>query len=179
VTHDRCYWVVDCEREQWTLPQQVEKIITKHQEFSLLASHVEANSYQAGLLEAIEQKMRETNIALTVAPHYTNKTNKPDPELGVQAMAPWFERGAFHIPQADAFSQNRMRQLVEELVMYPDSRTTDTVMALWFAWRALQSTGQRFASVNRMAREAPRLNKRFGSRRLVMNPAYRGQGEAA
>lgn len=176
--HDRCYWVIDLERDQWSLPQQVELILRKHAEYGLMTSQVETNAYQAGLLEAIQQKMVERDIALKIDPHYTNKTNKPDPELGVQSMAPWFERGAVHIPWGDAYSQRKMRQLVDELVMYPDSRTTDTVMALWFAYRALEIAAPRFSSFNRLEKEAPVWNRRLG-RRIVRNPAYVQHGEAA
>jgi hypothetical protein len=169
--HDRCYWIVDLERDQWSLPQQVELILAKHQKYGLLTSQIEVNGYQAGLFEAVDQKMRQSDIAYRIEPHYTNRVNKPDPELGIQSMAPWFERGAFHIPYGDAFSQNRMRQLVDELVMYPDSRTTDTVMALWFAWRALEIAAPRFKTVNRLERDAPLWNRRIG-RRIIRNPAY-------
>jgi hypothetical protein len=169
--HEKCYWVVDLERDQWTLPQQVDLILAKHQKYGLLASQVEANSYQAGLLEAIEQKMRERDLALRIQPHYTSKTSKPDPELGVQAMSPWVERGAFHIPWGDAYSQRRMSQLVDEMVMYPDSRTTDTVMALWFAWRELEQAMPAFKTLNRLERDAPMWNRRIG-RKIIKNPAY-------
>lgn len=170
--HERCYWVIDLERDQWTLPQQVELILQKHRQYGLMTSQVEANSYQAGLLEAIERKMRETDVAYKIEPHYTNRVNKPDPELGVQSMAPWIERGAFHIPWGDAHSQRRMQQLVDELVMYPDSRTTDTVMALWFAWRALEVAAPRFGTLNRLERDAPMWARRL-NRRMVRNPAYK------
>ncbi len=169
--HDRCYWVVDLERDQWTLPQQVELILTKHRDYHLLSSQVEANSYQAGLVEAIEHKMRETDIAYKIEPHYTNRSNKPDPELGVGSMSPWVERGAFHIPWGDAHSQRKMGQLVDEMKMYPDSRTTDTVMALWFAWRALEIAAPRFGAMNRLDRDAPAWGRALG-RRVVKNPAY-------
>lgn len=175
--HERCYWVVDIERDQWTLPQQVELILSKHREYRLLSSQVEANSYQAGLFQAVEQKMRETGVALKIDPHYTNRVNKPDPELGVQSMAPWFERGQVHIPWADAYSQRKMKQLVDELIMFPDGRTSDTVMAFWFAWRALEVAAPRWTSVNRLERDAPLWNKRL-NRRVIRNPAYR-QTEAA
>ncbi len=176
--HDRCYWVVDLERDQWTMPQQAELILQKHQQYKLMMSSVEANGYQTGLLEALDQKMRERDIALKIEPHYTNKSSKPDPELGVQAMAPWVERGAFHIPWADAYSQTRMRQLVDELVMYPDGRTTDTVMALWFAWRALELSAPAFKTSNRLTRDAPAWDRRIG-RRVIRNPAYGQSGEEA
>jgi phage-related protein len=85
-------------------------------------------------------------------------------------MAPWFERGAVHIPWGDAYSQRKMRQLVEELEQYP-GRTTDTVMAFWFAWRKLQEFAPKYGSINRLKTEAPVWNRRL-SRRMIRNPAY-------
>jgi hypothetical protein len=89
-------------------------------------------------------------------------------------MAPWFEKGAVHIPWGDNPSQRKMRQFVDELVQFPDGRTTDTVMSFWFAWRDLQITAPLFKSFNRLdtARtawgpKAPRLGVR-----TVKNPYY-------
>ncbi len=121
-------------------------------------------------MQAIEQKTIEQGLALRIGPHYTNKENKPDPELGVQSMSPWFERGAVHIPWGDAHSQRKMAQLVEELIMYP-GRTTDCVMAFWFAHRALQIASPKFESYNRLTKEAPLWNRQL-SRRVIRNPAY-------
>jgi hypothetical protein len=171
--HERCFWVVDLERQQMTLPQQVDLILSKHQQYKLTRSIVEANSYQAGLLQAIEHKMEEHGEHLAIEPHYTTRTNKPEPEIGIQSMAPWFEKGAVHIPWADAPSQRRMQQFVDELIMYPDSRTTDTVMAFWFAWRILQETAPRFGSFNRLDGPRSRWPKPLRpGRRTIRNPAY-------
>ena len=168
--HERCYWVIDLERQQLTLPQQVETIISKHQQYQLICSMVEANSYQAGLLDAIKGKLDETGAALSIEPHHTGRTNKPDPELGVQSMSPWFESGKVHIPWGDAHSMRKMKQLVEELIMYP-GKTTDTVMSFWFAWRKLEHSAPRFTTQNRLVREAPFWAQKLG-RRVVQNPAY-------
>lgn len=170
VDHDRCFWVVDLERLQLTLPQQVDMILAKHDEYKLMMSIVEANSYQAGLCQAIDQKMIEAGQAFKVDAHYTSRQNKPDPELGVQSMSPWFERGAVHIPWGDAHSQRKMAQLVEELIMYP-GKTTDTVLSFWFAWRALQIASPKFESYNRLTKEAPLWGRRL-NRRTIVNPAY-------
>jgi hypothetical protein len=174
VLHDRCFWVVDLERDQWTLPQQVDTIISKHEEYQLLISKIEANSFQAGLAQEVESKLKAQDKALRIEPHYTTRVNKPDPELGVQSMSPWFERGAVHIPWADAHSQRKMAVLVDELVQYP-GRTTDTVMAMWFAYRALQESMPKFGSLNRLQKDAPMWNRRI-SRRVIRNPAYAQQG---
>jgi hypothetical protein len=170
--HERCYWVIDVARDQMSLIQQVETIISQHQKYDLLASKVEANSYQQGLLDAIQRQMDDDGIQLRVEPHFTSKQNKPDPELGVQAMAPWFENAKVHIPWADQASRRRMRVLVDELIMYP-GRTTDTVMALWFAWRAAEEGHVHHRSFNRLtdgptpSRFAKRVN-----RRQIVNPVY-------
>lgn len=165
--HERCVWVVDVERQQLTLPQQVDMILAKHREYGLTASMIEANSYQAGLYQAVKHKMDEMGEVWKVEPHYTSRVNKPNPELGVQSMGSWFEAGRVHIPWGDVHSQRRMRQLVDELVMYP-GRYTDTVMAFWIAWLALQQSAPRFQSSNYLKKPLA-----WGShRRTVRNPHY-------
>jgi hypothetical protein len=168
--HERCMWIVSLRRAQMTMPQQVDQIIQAHEDFPLEVSMVEANSYQAGLLESIQQKMGDQGLAYRILPHHTSKQNKPDPEMGVHAMAPWFENGWVHIPQANPESRNQMRILVDELVQYP-GRTTDTVMALWFAWRAAQREAPRFRSYNRLTERKSIWRPRSG-RKVIRNPAF-------
>jgi hypothetical protein len=167
--HDKCRWVVDLTRDQMTLPQQADLIVAEHQRFSIGTSRVEANSYQGGLFQAIQERMEQRGVALRVEPHYTTKHNKPDPEIGVQSMSPWFERGWVHIPWGDVHSQRKMRVFVDELVQYP-GRTTDTVMACWFAWRALEESAPKFQTSNYLRDK----NKAFYRRRarVVLNPYY-------
>jgi hypothetical protein len=102
-------------------------------------------------------------------PHYTSRTNKPDPEVGVASMSRWFEDGKVHIPWKNLSDQHRMQQLVDELIQYP-GRTTDTVMAFWFAWKALEETAPKYISFNRLKR--PLLANRTPGRRKVKNPYY-------
>lgn len=174
--HEKCYWVVDLHRDQMTLPQQVKFIIERHQEYDLLKSIVEANSAFAGVQQAVEDEMAERGIALNIQPHFTTRTNKPDPETGVERMAPWFENGQVHIPWGNQASRGRMKQLVEELIMYP-GRFTDTVMAFWFAWRELQVNGPKYKSFNRFTPRGggPMLlgyqNRPVGVR-IVKNPYF-------
>lgn len=172
VEHERCLWVVDLLRDQMTLQQQVDAILGQHERYDLFSSMVEANSYQAGLLDAIKQRMNEQGLAYRIEPHFTTRVNKPDPELGVQSMAPWFENGWVHIPWADPASRSKMKQFVDELIMYPDARTTDTVMACWFAWRAAMESAPKYKSFNRL--RSPRMTKwgKTTSRRTILNPYY-------
>lgn len=166
--HERCLWIVDIHRDQMTLPQQVDLIIQKHEEYENTASIIEANAYQMGLYQAVKQKLDEQGMALNVQPHYTSRTNKPDPETGVQAMAPWFEDGKVHIPWGNASSQRRMAILVDELIQFP-GRTTDTVMAFWFAWRHAMEMAPRFQSHHYIKKP---LFSRQNRGRYLKNPYY-------
>jgi hypothetical protein len=90
-------------------------------------------------------------------------------------MAPWFENGQVHIPWGNQASRGRMKQLVDELIMYP-GRFTDTVMALWFAWRELQVNTPKYKSFNRFTSQGRpvtlgRQNVPVGVR-VVKNPYY-------
>lgn len=166
--HERCYWVVDLYRDQMTLPQQVDHIIEKHVKYDVGTTMVEANSYQMGLYQAIKNKLDQEGMALDIKPHYTSRMNKPDPETGVQAMAPWFEDGKIHIPWGSPHSQRVMAQFVDELVQYP-GRTTDTVMAFWFAWRQATEMGPKFRSQHYLKRP---LWSPYNKGRFVKNPIY-------
>jgi predicted phage terminase large subunit-like protein len=176
--HERCYWVVDLNRDQMTLPRMVDLIICEHERYELLKSVIEVNSFQAGLEQAVQQKLSERGEAILIEPHHTTRTNKPDPELGVQALVPWFENGLVHIPWGNQESRRKMGQLVDELVQYP-GRTTDTVMSFWMAWRALQQSAPRYKSFNRLQDPQPTWLGRRLSRRTVQNPIYAKPPEGA
>jgi predicted phage terminase large subunit-like protein len=167
--HERCIWVIDVLRDQLSLPQQVDTILERHQRYDLHRSVVEANSYQAGLFDALKRRMDEAGLAFDIQPHYTTRTNKPDPELGVQAMSPWFENGWVHIPQGTPESRRKMKQLIDELIQYP-GRYSDTVMAFWFAWKQLQETGPKYKSSNYLKK--PMAWGTRSGRRIQHNPYY-------
>lgn len=173
--HERCFWIIDLEREQMTLPQQVDLAIVKHQHYDLFETNIEANSYQLGLFQAIKSKMDDLQIALKMEPHYTSRINKPDPEMGVASMARFFENGWFHIPWGNPESRRKMQQLVDELVQFPAGKYSDTVMALWIAWRRAQEGVPRFSSFSYLPKVAPTLARRT-RRRTVLNPYYERSG---
>lgn len=167
--HERCFWVVDLKREQFTQPQQVDLIIDQHEEFELHSTVIEVNGYQLGLEQVVKQRLTEMGKAFTIEPHHTSRNNKPDPEIGVSGMSAMFERGLIHIPWGDAHSRRVMMPLVDELIEWPGGRTSDTVMALWFAWKRMKETAPKFGSFNRLARQGS-VYKKLG--RSVQNPAY-------
>lgn len=169
--HEKCIHVIDLKRDQMTLPQQCEHILATHQQYDLFRTIIEANAYQIGLYDELQRRMEESGVLLQMDPHYTNRTNKPDPELGVNAMSPWFENGLVHIPWGNPESQRKMGQFVDELIQYP-GRTTDTVMACWFAWKCLQESAPKFKTSNYL-RQSGSAWKSLGARRKVIkNPYY-------
>ncbi len=169
--HERCYWVVDLVRQQLTMPQQVDLIIQQHQKYDAWATIVEINGFQKGLEDAVNMKVNDLGLSYNILPHTTSRNTKPDPEIGVASMSRMVAQGQLHIPWKDQYSRTVMQQLVDELVEYP-GRTTDTVMALWFAWKALQEQGPRYPSYNRLERPRPSIYARGAGRRTVQNPAY-------
>lgn len=172
--HEKCYWVVDLKRDQMTMPQQVDLIIQQHEMYGAMKSTIEANVFQAALEQQVRQKVDERNLSMQIAPHYTTKTNKPDPVSGVMAMSNMIEQGKLHIPWGDAASRGRLQIMLDELVMYPEGKTTDTVMALWFAWKSCQMQAPKFKAANRLSGghdwSFPRMNA-YGIQTLK-NPAY-------
>lgn len=170
--HERCFWVIDVERAQLTLPQQADILIQKHIAYDLYSSVIEINGYQAGLQQLVEQKAMEAGVVMRTDPHHTTKTNKPDPETGVSGMGKMVENGWLHIPWGDEHSRRKISAFVDELVQYPGGRTTDTVMALWFAWKLAQESAPKYKSINRLHDPAPTTWGRRTSRRVVKNPHY-------
>jgi hypothetical protein len=169
--HERCYWIVDLVRDQLTMPQQVDLVIMKHEEYDLFASVIEINAYQMGLKETVDKVVAEQGLSFNILPHHTTRNTKPDPELGVTSMKRMVANGQLHIPWGDQYSRTTMMQFVHELEEFP-GRTTDTVMALWFAWKALQEQGPRYTSYNRLERPRMSYHAKGAGRRSVQNPAY-------
>ncbi len=169
--HESCLWVIDIKRDQMTLPQQCQFILEQHQHYDLWKSIVECNAYQRGLYDELKRRMEAEGVAYQIEAHYTTKVNKPDPELGVQSMGPWFEDGRVHIPWGDLASQRKMQQLVDELIQYP-GKYQDTVLAMWFAYKYLNESQPRFKSSNYLRGPKSSWRAIGGNRRVVKNPYY-------
>ena len=156
-----------------SLTKQVDLILDQHGKYENLVTIIEANAYQVGLLDACKRRADERGLVYNLQPHYTSRVNKPDPELGVQSMSALFENGLVHIPWGDAHSMRKMSIFVDELVQYPSGRTTDTVMAFWFAYRTAQQGMNTMKTVNRLH---DGRNKEFWRgatwRRVLKNPYY-------
>lgn len=173
--HARCFWLIDLVRDQMTTPQQVDLLLEKHEHYDLFATVIEVNGYQMGLKQSVDVKCEERGLMYRIEPHHTSRNNKPDPEIGVAGMQGMVENGMLHIPWGDPHSRRVMGKIVEEMELYPGGKagsTTDTVMALWFAWKSAQQSAPRFASFNRLDNTPKSSYAKRGGRRSVQNPAY-------
>ena len=94
---------------------------------------IEANACQRHLMQYDHFHRWKARWEVEVLPHQTQK-NKVDPKLGVRALLPGLYReGMKRLPRKrgdlDVLSYTEHKK--HELTTYPDSLTTDTVMADW------------------------------------------------
>lgn len=173
--HERCLWLVDLARDQMTLPQQVDLLLDRHARYRASKTMIETNGYQTALLQHIKDKMHTEGLSHVMEPHYTTRMNKPDPHAGVSSMSAMVERGELHIPWGDSNSRRLMQNLIDEMVTYPDSTTTDCVMALWFAYLAARLTAPVFKTFNRLDNYQVRWPDRSGQpwgTQVIKNPVF-------
>ncbi len=168
--HERCYWIIDMLRDTMSAPRQADLILETYAEMDASACRIETNAYQEGLKEIIEERMDQRQIRYKIEPHHTGN-NKLDPEIGVQAMGPYVERGEFHIPYGDAHSRAKMKPLIEELVEYP-GRMTDCVMGLWIAWLCAKDMAPRYISFSRVTKPLKVGRAVLTGRQMIQNPYY-------
>lgn len=172
--HEKCLWLIDVERDQMNLPQQVELIFEKHEKYNAFVSMIETNAYQQGLLDEITRRGRDEGTPIKAEPHFTSAQTKPDPELGVPSMSTYFENGLVHIPYGNPESMRKMQMFIDEFVQYPNGRTQDIVMAFWFAYRKAKEGFNRMRPANRLyqGQQKDYWKKTIGPRRVLLNPYY-------
>jgi predicted phage terminase large subunit-like protein len=172
--HEKCLWVIDVMRDQYTLPQQVEIIINQNERYNIFVTMIEKNGYQQGLIDEITRRNRETGYPIKAEPHFTSAQTKPDPELGIPSMSTYFENGLVHIPHGNPESMRKMRTFIDELIQYPAGTTTDTVMAFWFAYRKAREGLNSMRPANRLYQGAQKewWKQTIGPRRVLYNPYY-------
>jgi hypothetical protein len=91
---------------------------------------VEQNAAQRYLLQYDHTKRWQRHHGVTIIGHETHK-NKSDPKLGVETIGNHYRWGRVRLPgKGDARIQSL--KLVDEVTRYPQSVTTDCVMAHWF-----------------------------------------------
>ena len=89
----------------------------------------EQNAAQRWFLQdPIMDKLRKR---LRIVPHTTSR-NKGDPVLGIESLSTDFEFGRIRLPHGDAEAKAMSEYLIEEILTYPQGKTDDLLMALWF-----------------------------------------------
>lgn len=92
---------------------------------------VETNAAQRFLLQYDHATRWSRTRGVDLISHHTGAHNKADPKLGVGALAPEYRHGRVRLP-GHPLTRNQILPLYAEVTRYPDSATTDQVMAHWF-----------------------------------------------
>lgn len=93
---------------------------------------VEINAAQRFMLQYqhFHRWMREKRIEVT---GHSTQRNKSDPEYGVQMLASIWKFGQIRLPGSSiGHGKVHALRLVDEVLRYPNSTTTDCIMAQWF-----------------------------------------------
>lgn len=99
---------------------------------------VEINAAQRWLLSQPHVQLFQKRTKVRFIQHTTNR-NKLDPLFGVETIAGPFKDGRIRIPWGDAATRIEFKPLIDELLRYPDSTTTDLVMSTWFSVLAVNN----------------------------------------
>jgi hypothetical protein len=167
-------YLIEINREQLTLPQQVDLIIQTHLKYQATLSVTESNAYQAGLEQAIAEKCEQMGVTIRIEGHTTG-LNKQDPEIGIPSLSPVVENGYLDIPYGNAESMRKAEMLLEELIEYPFFKYSDLLMALWFGHLKSNHAVPGGWSMNRLSPKS-RYRRKNGRRGLVHNPYFANQG---
>jgi hypothetical protein len=116
------------------LEEQVKFLIEKHRQYNARATVIEANGAHQYVMQSTELRTFSAS-GNAVLPHYTHEKNKPDPFVGIPAIAELVKAHLLRFPFGDEDARKWIGLAFEkEFGMHPMSETTDMMMALWFAW---------------------------------------------
>jgi hypothetical protein len=90
---------------------------------------IEQNGAQRWFLQ--DPAMERIRKRVRVIPHNTGR-NKGDPDLGIESLAVDFEFGKVRLPMGDAEGRRQSKLLFDEVLTFPQGKTDDVLMALWF-----------------------------------------------
>jgi len=98
---------------------------------------VEVNAAQRWLLQQPHMQRWMQVTGVTFVPH-TTTINKQDPKYGLESIGDLFRQGKIRMPWKDIAARNRVQNLIDEALHYPDGDTTDLIMSTWFAKLAVE-----------------------------------------
>jgi hypothetical protein len=123
-------------RKRMGFTKTIEVIVDEFTRHKWRNAFCENNGYQ----KAVEDSMDENFKSIPIAGFHTSATGKADALVGLPGMSVAFSKGLFaipaaHFPLADDDTSD-LGILMQELATHPGGEFSDTVMALWFAYRA-------------------------------------------
>jgi hypothetical protein len=149
----RLYW-----KELWRQRTQFNTILDeiRHQckKHKWRLAYVENNSFQQAVIDALEAEDK----SIPVKGFTTGAYNKHHEEIGLPGLSVAFEKGCFAIPAAkfplapDDISL--LAVVMNELENHPGGEFSDTIMSMWFAYRAAVDCGSDYEDSYMAAIEA-------------------------
>jgi len=131
--------VLEVDGGPWTSPEIIERLELINERFTPQAIMVESNATQVYITQMAEAK------ALPVRAFFTGK-NKWHPELGVEALSLGFQSMRYIVPthregwsdEVVPWADEQIARLMDGCANFdPSTHTSDYLMALWFAERAV------------------------------------------
>lgn len=133
----RTYWVTDIARFRAQIEEQAQFCVDRTADRSLALLYIENNVANQWLLQV--NSLKTAALSYPIKGHHTNVKNKPDPEVGIPAMAGRIRAGRirfpYHCPRCRAMTD----LIIGEFLSYPQGATSDMMMALWMAILAAES----------------------------------------
>jgi len=134
-------WPFEVHRFRATAPDVTRKFKAFWDKYQMVISNVENNAYQQSLIEWINELYNDSRFVNHVQAFVTSST-KSHPETGLPGLALEFDNRKWAIPVGEkGHAPNctcSICQWLGELVDYPIGRTTDALMASWFASSAVK-----------------------------------------
>lgn len=135
-------YVLDVVHGSFTAPETLKQILLLDKQYNPTEIKVESNAYQQSLIEWVGE-LKESYPFWTKVSGFTTGVNKSNLEIGLPGLEVEFKNKAWTIPGAefkdhDTTCKCSFCLFVKEFKDYPMVKTTDVVMATWFAWSSLR-----------------------------------------
>ncbi len=134
VTTGRRYLIDTVNHKQMRTPQIHDQMVDWASRYRIHEFRVEYNGVQEQMFEWDQNlKARLYAHGTRMTGHKTHRYNKNDADSGVEAMATLFHNGQVSIPWGDIATRKKFKELCDQLLQFGMGRTSDLVMAMWFA----------------------------------------------
>lgn len=123
-------------RKRMGFTATIEVIVEEFKRHKWRHAFCENNGYQRAVTESMDSGFKD----IPIAGFHTSGTGKADEQVGLPGMAVAMSKGLFALPAAKFplpyDDTSELAVLMTELASHPGGEFSDTVMALWFAYRA-------------------------------------------